>query len=465
MASSRVLAQDRANLASSAVAKPFAKILQLCVAASLALVTRVGVYLAVPSHWKFEQLLPWDGWGRIAVLMSKGYGLSDNYLMTYFPLARGPQPTASRPPLPVILFAAVIKLFGEELFPIIVTQALIEVGTSVLVYVIIRRLFQQGSFVMSSNLKVGAKNDVDKFSHLTALLGVVGYAFYLPEWPYAIGFQSEPVYTLLLTGAMVFILTRESRRDLILAGILFGFAGLARPSIILFPIMLTPWLIWGRKLSWKRVLLLPVMTFVVLVPWGIRNYVIFHHFIITESLAGYNLYRNSTQIESDDYIRFVPGEEGNPKIVKLLESKGLSIENISEPELDRLLRNEAIKVIVAHPGRYINLCLHRVLWLYYDEDAGSQTAGSLPYVYLGMTLSLLGMVVFTLWRYRGPWIKQLMPIFMLFFYIIPIHAMIVSQVRYFLPLVPILICVAAYGTTRVVTELRTALYSRSAKTV
>jgi len=192
---------------------------------------------------------------------------------------------------------------------------------------------------------------------------------------------------------------------------------------------------------------------------------IFHHFIITESLAGYNLYRNSTQIESDNYIRFVSGDEGNPKIIKLLESKGLSIQTISEPDLDKLLRNEAIKVITAHPARYINLCAHRALWLYYDAEAGSQTAGSLPFVYLGITLSMLGMIGFTLWRYRGPWIKRLMPIWMLFFYIIPIHSMIVSQVRYFLPMVPILICVAAYGTARVIAELRGAINHKSAKTV
>jgi 4-amino-4-deoxy-L-arabinose transferase-like glycosyltransferase len=464
MASSPVLAQDRTKVSSATVARPLARVLQLCVVASLALVARVGIYLALPSHWKFDQLLPWDGWGRIAVLMSKGYGLSDNYLMTYFPLA-APQPTASRPPLPVFLFAAVIKLFGEKLFPVIVTQAIIDVGSSVLIYLIIRRLFQQGAFVVGPALKLGTKDDSERFGHITGLVGILAYAFYLPEWPYAIGFQSEPLFTLLLTAAMVFVLTRESRNDVIAAGIFFGLAALARPSIILFPIMLTPWLIWGRKLSWKRVVLMPVLTFVVLIPWGVRNYVTFHHFIITESLAGYNLYRNSTQIESDNYIRFVSGEEGNPKIIKLLESRGLSPQTISEPDLDRLLRNEAIKVIVAHPGRYLNLCAHRALWLYYDGEAGSQTTGSLPYVYLGMTLSLLGMIVFTLWRYRGPWIKQLMPIWMLFFYIIPIHAMIVSQVRYFLPLVPILICVAAYGTARVIAELRGAMNYRSAKTV
>src|SRR6185369_14926878 len=126
MASSRLVAQVGTNITSLPVVRPFRRILQVCAVASLALITRVGVYLAVPSHWKFDQLLPWDGWGRIAVLISRGYGLSDNHLMTYFPLA-APQATASRPPLPVFLFAAVIKLFGEELFPIIVTQAAIEI--------------------------------------------------------------------------------------------------------------------------------------------------------------------------------------------------------------------------------------------------------------------------------------------------------------------------------------------------
>src|SRR5205807_150484 len=128
-------------------------------------------------------------------------------------------------------------------------------------------------------------------------------------------------------------------------GVLFGLASLARPTILIFPAVLIPWLVWGRHVQWKQAVLLPLMTIVVIVPWGVRNYLVFHKVILTETLAGYNLYRNSSQIEEPGYIRFVSGEEGNPKIVKLLESRGQSPNTISEPELDQLLKSEAIKVI------------------------------------------------------------------------------------------------------------------------
>src|SRR5581483_2915405 len=329
MASSRVLVREHTELTAAVALKPIARISHIVAVAGLTFATRVGIYLAISSHWKFEQLLPWDGWGRIALLMSKGYGLADDHLMTYFPLS-APAPTASRPPVPVLLFAAVLKLFGEQLLPIIVTQALLEAGTAALIYIIVKKMFERGTFVngfVNNSLAQG-----------TAFVAAAGFAFSAPEWPYAIGFQSEPVYTFLLTSAMAFVLLSDSRRSLIFSGILFGLAALARPSILVFPALLVPWLIWGRHISWKQAILLPAMMVLVLIPWGVRNYVVFHHAIFTETLAGYNLYRNSTQIEQDNYIRFVSGEEGNPKILKMLQSKGLSPETISEPDLDKLLR-------------------------------------------------------------------------------------------------------------------------------
>jgi len=90
----------------------------------------------------------------------------------------------------------------NSFFPIVVTQAILEVGTSVLIYVIIRRLFQQGAFGIGSGDKLSLTNNTDRLGHITGLVGVLGFAFYLPEWPYAIGFQSEPVYMFLLTAAM-----------------------------------------------------------------------------------------------------------------------------------------------------------------------------------------------------------------------------------------------------------------------
>ena len=72
----------------------------LCVVAALTMVTRVGLFVVLWRRWNFEEEFTWDGWGRIASFMARGYGLADTYLITYFPLGDVPVPTAARPPCP-----------------------------------------------------------------------------------------------------------------------------------------------------------------------------------------------------------------------------------------------------------------------------------------------------------------------------------------------------------------------------
>ncbi|MDT5061342.1 MAG: hypothetical protein QOH63_1801 [Acidobacteriota bacterium] len=400
---------------------------------------RVGTYLSLSNRWDFRQALTWDGWGRIALFMSHGYGLADNYRLTYFLLGDIPVPTAARMPLPIFLFAGTLRLFGNGLLQIVILQAVIDAGTAVITYLITCRLFRTVEFIHG--------NSGQHLSHLAGLLAALGFAFFLPEWSYFIGFQSEPLLTFLLTAALALAMFARIPIHLVATGAFFGLAALVNPSVLPFTILLVPWLIWGRGLTFRRALLVPVLALLIVLPWGLRNYVVFHQAVITNTLGGYNFYRHSGVIEEDNYLRYVKYDEANEKILNLLNSRGLTPNTTSETALDALLMQEARQIIMAHPWRYVNLCLHRAVWLFYYEDLDDYIVNH-PKLYYAFKLALYGMLCLAVWRYRGKWIKRVTPLWLMFGYIILVHSIIVAQFRYLLPLIPLLLSICAYAVVQ-----------------
>ncbi|MBI4535151.1 MAG: hypothetical protein HY708_02660 [Ignavibacteriae bacterium] len=406
---------------------------------------RVLFYVVYGSRWSFEEAMYWDGWGRIALFMSQGYGLADTHLLTYFPVSEMALPTASRPPLPILMFAPVLRLFGENLFPIVLLQIMIDTATAFLIYLLTYRLLRTGVFTFPKAS--------DRAFHYTGLLASLGFAFFTPEWSRTSGFYSEPLFTLLLTLGVGVILLYRSPRAFLLSGLLFGLAALARPSILLFPLVLLLWLIWGERVLLKHALLLPLCMAFVLLPWGVRNYVVFQRVIVTQTLGGYDLFRHSGQIEHDDYIRWVPTGEGEERVLNFLRERRLTPQTISEPELDALLSREALRIIWEHPWRYLNLSFHRATWLFYDHHLDRRGRGShLAAIYFGFVFLPFGLVALGWWRYRGAWIRRLTPVWLMVGYTIVIHAMIAAQFRFILPLVPLLSCVSGYVVARIISD-------------
>jgi glycosyltransferase involved in cell wall biosynthesis len=409
--------------------------------AALTFGLRLIFYFIFSSHWSFQEAKDWDGWGRIASFLSQGHGFADTYRLTYFPLGDVPVPTAARSPLPILIFAGAFRLFGESLLPIVMLQAFIDSVTALLIYLISRNIFKDGS----------GGNSNGRFGHTVGLLAALAFACFLPGWFYDYGFASEPLFNLLLTGALGLATRDHTRLNLAATGILFGLAALSRPTVILFPLILVPWLTLGRSVTLKRAILVPLLMGLMLVPWGIRNYVVFNRFMVKGTLGGYNLYRHNSIIEEDNYLRLAPKYEGNEMIQNMMASRGLSPGAMSEPEMDLFLSQEAYKIIVAHPWKYINLVLHRMTWMF--SDAGQEVSPILRAGYIVFSLALFGLNGLALWRYRGEWVKQLVPVWMILGYITTVHALIISQFRYLIPEIPLLLSVCAYAAVRAYGEL------------
>jgi 4-amino-4-deoxy-L-arabinose transferase-like glycosyltransferase len=185
-----------------------------------------------------------------------------------------------RVPLYPLFIALVWKFVPESILAIQVAQVALSVGTSYLLYLIGRLVFKE---------------------HRAALVGALVYAFN-PLALYWLGdVQSEPLFTFLMAGGLLFfsrmvVAESASRWDAALAGVLFGLASLTRPTawwvalalsmaVIVFRIDHRPWV-----RSKKRVLFLIACLVLTIAPWTLSNVRKTGGFILLNDAGGYAFY-------------------------------------------------------------------------------------------------------------------------------------------------------------------------------
>jgi hypothetical protein len=141
------------------------------------------------------------------------------------------------------------------------------------------------------------------------LLAAAATAFYPDLVWYAAHYWSETLYMLLLWGAIERTLAadaRGSRGTAAIAGLLWGLATLTREiSLYLVPIVAL-WLLRpppgdARRPGpgpggWSRAGALVLATVVTVLPWTIRNAVVFRAFIPVSTIGGLNLWQGNTTL-------------------------------------------------------------------------------------------------------------------------------------------------------------------------
>lgn len=174
-------------------------------------------------------------------------------------------------------------------------------------------------------------------------------------------------------------------------GLTLGLATLLRQTILVFVPFLLLWLFWELKKANVRwwYFAVPVVVMILLVaPWTIRNYVVFHQFLPLNSNAGYALYASNhphlgTHWSNENIVVPVPED--------------LSGQN--EAQLNAALSQKAVKFILADPQRYLWLTLNKTLeyfkfWPSRDSSLISNLNRVLsfglylPFMLVGLYLSL-----------------------------------------------------------------------------
>jgi len=401
------------------------------------------IFLARLTYsWAFpdpDSALNQDRWGTIARNLVEGQG----YIYPYYKDTTGSPHavTAMRGPIPVFFFAALFWLFGVKIGPVMVANWLLDVGTGFLIYRITKKVFD------------------DK--HI-ACLSVLLFALYVPEMMTTIKAYSEPLYTFLLASFMLsfmLALRTPSVGRFCLSGALLGLATHCRPITLAWPVViLILMLISHPQAKWVlfRDFIVLVLSFaMILLPWIVRNYVVFQAFIPGSTLAGYNLFRDHYRLlDNEGWIR----EIGPRRVIEaamgdILAEREDTIEGKSEVELDKLYFEEAMARIKKRPDRYIILCFYRFLRLWFNVGFGAPPSlRSRMMLAVNATFLLLAIASFV-W-FKGPWIKLSLPVVALVLFFTAVHMAIHALVRYIFPVVPYVLMFAANTTVELMKCIR-----------
>jgi hypothetical protein len=184
---------------------------------------------------------------------------------------------------------------------------------------------------------------------------------------------TEVLFTLLFSAIILLQLTNvKNEIKLPLLGVLMAAASMVKPFFMAYPVIIG--VIEWIKLRDKRQALvtmgLVALTMVIVIaPWTYRNYLNFKMLIPVSSNSGYVLYVNNNSV--NDYGGWMPIESipKSNEFKKALAKYGYSDKTestpqggkvTSEPNLDRLLRGEAINWITTHPLTFATLGMIRV---------------------------------------------------------------------------------------------------------
>jgi 4-amino-4-deoxy-L-arabinose transferase-like glycosyltransferase len=227
----------------------------------------------------------------------------------------------------------------------------------------------------------------------------------------------------------------------LIGGLIYGYLILVVPSFLL----LLPFIALGAALtvptaSWRRRALLPTvfvaMAVVVVVPWTVRNYVVFDTFIPVSTNGGVNLLAGNSPDAGPNtgisgHLRFRPATAG-----------------MSEAERDRYFKEQAIQWILEDPVRAGQLyALKFVNYFNFRNElaAASENPGKIGSTILFVSYYMLLVLVIArllMWRERP--LSQTELLFLVIYLVNGlISAIFYTRLRYRLPFDGLVIVLAA----------------------
>jgi len=363
----------------------------------------------------FYSVATWEN-GQIAENIVSGIGFSFSYW------GNPVQPTSIMAPFYPYFLAAFYFVFGQgpvSYFLIQLIQAVVLAVTAVLIYYIARAIFSQ---------PVG-------------LLSGIAFALY-PEYPFLTTEIHQLTFNTFCVALIVFCLLRfcesPTTRRATFIGAALGLSGLVFPAALFYSPFIALWMVvelrdsHGFKSSIGLVGLVATISFLIISPWAIRNYLV-HDKVMLVKAWGWNFWRGN----------YPPGIYiGMPNtLASLSDQIQQRLLTMSEVEGNNLLRKMTFQWIASHPTIWLEGVAKKMIYLWYyphdlyitefvQQSRSSSTISPTIYALrkIGYTpvlvLGFAGMVV--------GWLKDkhIMPLFLLFiaftfeyglFYVRPVY--------------------------------------------
>ena len=382
----------------------------------------IGLCLRIAFIFTLEHRVYWEDetdYLTLAENMWAGEGYVD---------AQG-HPTAFRAVGYPLLLAGLFYLNIDSLTAIRCFQALLGVFTILFVFGLARRVFGTGSALVAA--LICALYPYYVFMPAT-VLGTTWFGFLLLAATYALYIAQE----------------KNSQFLYVLSGLLFGVLVLTRPTAAVLVLAAALWLFYKkgrpRYRTLKPLALLVGTAFLIVTPWMARNQQAVGSFAISTN-GGRNLWLgNNPQATAS-----------SGSVIPLPENLADKIAGAaSEKEKDSLYKMEALRFIKSHFVGFITLSFKKAV-AFWRLDPSPTTDGYIensPVIRLASVLSfapLLVLGIYTLFGVRSGKHRDQCLWLLYFIAFTAVHAVIITKVRYRLPLDYFLIISASYGLVQI----------------
>ncbi len=273
-------------------------------------------------------------------------------------------------------------------------------------------------------------------------LVAAGLAAFYPElvW-FAAHFWAETLFTVLLWWAIERLVACDARASASAAagaGLLFGLAVLTRETVLYFLPFAGLWLAWRRPGGARRAALVVATALLVVLPWTIRNWLVFDAFVPVSTAGALNLWQGNTRLSRQEVYEEYWAVRG--RIAKYEHARTRAAEAILERQplwILEKLRSELPEFWAVHaqPIVHIERGAYGVV--------RRQLALAAVAVVLVPYLAVLVLFVLGLARWPPGRAPLLVLVFLLFYVLL--HVAAHGYPRYRLPVMPALFLVAAHG--------------------
>lgn len=284
---------------------------------------------------------------------------------------------------------------------------------------------------------------------------VIGCLIPLPGGSY----KWETLFVALFLGLTAYLMSRlrEPKRQMrtaVLTGVLAGITLLFSPTVLLV------FAAWGllvlRSLRIQAILVMIALPALIISPWVIRDYRVFHALIFIRDNLGIEMAASHNDCASawaDDDRRTGCSELVHPNVNAQLAAR---VRELGEYRFNKERLHMAIEWIKAHRGRFAFFTLKRFLFFWFPVAAG----GKYPLEVLGQfivslltALSIPGLwLLFQTYRFAGQLLLTCLLAFPLTYYVVHVN------LRYRYPI----LWVTCFGVGYLIVHLATQAQKRRA---
>jgi 4-amino-4-deoxy-L-arabinose transferase-like glycosyltransferase len=257
-------------------------------------------------------------------------------------------------------------------------------------------------------------------------------------------FPGHMVYDMLLFTSLLLFYLRlvevPSLRRALALGMLVGITLMMNPAIAAFIIFAHTWVLFiglrRQSLAVRlRILILSLVVVVlIMTPWVVRNFYVFHQFVPFTSNQGLELWYGNNPLANGGIYKGPP-----PSVA------GLDLAQLNEFQRNQALGNEAIDYMLQHPVRTIELRIRSLYYFWFGTWQFSRFPAMVTRLWFWVNaslicLSLAGLALLT-WKERG---KSLLLLLLVIGLLLPYLVIHSGDDRYRAGLNPLLMLSLAY---------------------